>query len=524
MNLLEMSFIASILIIVTMLLRSLFLNHLPKITFLALWGIILLRLLVPFSFDTAFSLNTFLLQHFPRAYSVLEIMSPDVGEREMDSQLSGNVQGISFVAEGDTDLQGAATANVLTPELGFQNIELVRNLESFLELVVINGFVVIWLVGAGLCAIFFILSYLHAYQKIRCAVPIENEFLNDWKEKQRLRRPLQILMSDRITTPLTIGIFKPKIILSKNINLQDEAKLAYILAHEFYHIKRFDGLWKLLAMGATCLHWFNPLVWIAFVLANRDLEITCDAWVVKQFGKHTKKTYAHTLISMVESQNEFSPFYSNFARHAVKERLESIMKGKKTTVFGMSMTILIVSVLTINAFAISVTDDGGTIENETEIEELPVYEWNPEAIYASLVEVNIGDITFKIGDFDLFGGSREQAFFAGTEDWLDRIRHSNDFLTAEEAAIIVASVFDEVFNVNIDGTLFDIFLRPHNLNIGEENNRVMWSGFIAVPDYLDDRNWMEYQLSHFKIFADTGEIEVVSYSREGRFYPSDWLD
>jgi len=477
MNLLEMSFAASILIVVIIIFRALLLNHLPKLTFPILWGIVLLRLLFPFAFDTEFSLNAFLLPPIIREIqplvdeaSVVEILPTNSENNIINSQLPSHSQGVSIEGETNANLQDVEATNVL---------------ETALDFVMINWIVLAWIVGVVLCAIFFGLDYWKSYQKIKYAIPVESEFFDHWKKEQGLKRSLQILLSSRIMTPLAIGIFKPKIVLPAGMDFQDKSKLQYILAHEFCHIKRLDALWKLLAVGVACLHWFNPLIWIAFVLANRDLEISCDAWVVKKFGKHTKKTYAYALISMVEYQNKFTPFYSNFARHAIKERLESIMNGKKATCFSVGIAILFICVLTVNAFAMPIT------EAETET--------------GTIIEVSIEGMTFKVGDISL--GERD-FLMIGYDPFPE------ESLSAEEASTLLAHAIYEDFDISVDGAIFDIFPRIIYLDDRDESMRMAWSGFIR-SDHLIDNGNMRDALFNFDICVTTGEILTILHNYDG---------
>jgi len=210
-----------------------------------------------------------------------------------------------------------------------------------------------WAIGVSLFAVFFIFNYWKSYQKISCAIPIENNVLGKWKSEHQLRRSIQILTSDQITTPLTVGILKPKIIIPAKTDFSQELNLQYMLEHEFYHIKRWDVFWKILTIAIACFHWFNPFVWVMCVLANRDLEISCDGWVMRKFGNNERKKYAYMLIEMAEQRGEFAPFYSAFAKHVVEERIESIMKTKKTTWICVSVATLLIGLLTLNAFATS---------------------------------------------------------------------------------------------------------------------------------------------------------------------------
>ena len=102
----------------------------------------------------------------------------------------------------------------------------------------------------------------------------------------------------RISSPLTFGVLRPVILVPKKTDWTDETALRYVLEHEFVHIQRFDVLSKLLLIAAVCVHRFNPLVWVMYVLANRDLELSCDETVLRRFGGDIRAAYARVLIRM----------------------------------------------------------------------------------------------------------------------------------------------------------------------------------------------------------------------------------
>lgn len=102
----------------------------------------------------------------------------------------------------------------------------------------------------------------------------------------------------RISSPLTFGVLRPVILVPKKTDWTDETALRYVLEHEFVHIQRFDVLSKLLLIAAVCVHRFNPLVWVMYVLANRDLELSCDETVLRRFGGDVRAAYARVLIRM----------------------------------------------------------------------------------------------------------------------------------------------------------------------------------------------------------------------------------
>ncbi|MCL2190340.1 MAG: M56 family metallopeptidase, partial [Defluviitaleaceae bacterium] len=202
-----------------------------------------------------------------------------------------------------------------------------------------------WVVGMIGLALFFLITHYRHRKEYKAAFPVKNDYVNKWLQAQKLRRSVRIRYTDRIKAPMTYGLWKPVILFPVNTNWQDEAQLSYVLTHELTHIKRFDILTKWLLAVALCVHWFNPLVWAMYILANRDIEFACDETVVWTFGETSKSAYADTLIGLEERRSGFSPLYNNFAKNAIKERIEVIMKLKKRSIFGAMVAIMIVALM-----------------------------------------------------------------------------------------------------------------------------------------------------------------------------------
>ena len=118
------------------------------------------------------------------------------------------------------------------------------------------------------------------------------------------------------------------------------------------HIRRFDSITKLVLIATLCVHWFNPLVWVMYILVNRDIELSCDEAVVHLFGENTRAAYARTLISMEETRSCFAPLCSNFSKNAIEERITAIMKIKKASIFSLVLALALVCGVT-TAFATS---------------------------------------------------------------------------------------------------------------------------------------------------------------------------
>ena len=309
MSILQISISAGILILVIAFVRIFAINRLPKMVFITLWGIAATRLIVPFSIplksgisDLFYSINGF----FPQTSTM--------STRAMPGEQDSYTYSLFY--------QGSITRDP-------------PNMEPMLW---------IWAIGAAILAIFFTASYYKCSKEIKTALPIRgNAAIDKWLRGQNIKRTLNILVSDRITTPLAYGLLKPRIILPKTLDFSNELQMRYILAHEFVHIKRFDTLWKLVLIVVLCCHWFNPAVWLLFVLMNRDLEIACDEKVIRCFGEKVKSAYALSLINMAEHRASFTPLYSSFSKNATEERIVSIMKFRKTSMISMALALLLIA-------------------------------------------------------------------------------------------------------------------------------------------------------------------------------------
>lgn len=171
-------------------------------------------------------------------------------------------------------------------------------------------------------------------------------------DKYALRRTVRMRQSGRTVTPLTYGILRPMILLPETTDWSDGEQLAFVIAHEYVHIRRFDGLGKLLLTAAACVHWFNPLSWVMVVLANRDMEMSCDEAVVRSQGDDARSAYALALIGMEEKKRALSPIVNHFSKNAIEERIIAIMKIKHRSIWSAVLALAVV-LGTVTAFATS---------------------------------------------------------------------------------------------------------------------------------------------------------------------------
>ena len=316
MSLFQMSVAGGVLILFIVLIRALAIHRLPKTTFLALWMIAALRLLLPFSIPLTFNIHI-----------GLDVFSDVVQELP-----SGN---IASTLPGDSPPSYDIGTAVPSPATEH-----------------ISTFEILWLVGVLLLAIYFSISYFRSMRKFRMSIPDNTPYIQNWLAAHQISRPLAVRSSDLISSPLTYGILRPVILLPKQLDRNDPVALKYVLTHEYVHIRRFDAITKILFAAVLCIHWFNPFVWVMYVLANRDMELSCDAWVIRMMGAKNRSSYALMLINMEERRNGMSALYSHFGKTAISERIEAIMKFKKTSILACAFALVLVVGAT-TAFATS---------------------------------------------------------------------------------------------------------------------------------------------------------------------------
>ena len=315
MSLLRMSFAGTVMILVVTVIRALTIYKVPKKTFMVLWGIILARLLIPFSIPSALSVYSLFGKKEPAIDSI--------GGTTVTNPLP-------IIQAGQMPASSNHTVNSTS----------------------VSSWVIIWIMGALICALVFSITYWKCYREFQTSLPVDNDFTRNWLNNHQIKRRISIRQSPLISTPLTFGIFHPVILMPKTTDWTNEKVLQYVLAHEFVHIRRLDTIMKLLLIAALCVHWFNPFVWMMYILASRDMELSGDEAVLHLFGEHEKSAYARTLISMEETRSGFTPLCNNFSKNALEERMTAIMKTKKSTIFSIALAAFIV-VGTTTTFATS---------------------------------------------------------------------------------------------------------------------------------------------------------------------------
>ena len=365
MNILQMSLSGAVLILAVVVLRTLAMKRLPKDTFLILWGIVLLRLTVPYSVPSELSVYSWIEKNMNGRFNDISVIKQPVDNHGIDSM------GINIGMNNMNDNS--------TQESPAQNHALDKNDTSVVKKPDHNSrrFVssslicmVVWCVGMLSCMIYFTVLYLRCRFEFQTALPVENPFAQHWLAEHPHRCPA-IRQSDKISTPLTFGIWRPVILMPKNTDWENTQQLEYILMHEYIHICRYDVLSKLLATYALCVHWFNPFVWIMYILFNRDVEISCDEHVVRCFGENAKSVYAKILIQMEAQRSNIrtylplgSGFLFKIGDNAMEERITAIMKIKKKS---LSASVLAAGFI-LSMTAVFATSAAGKTAAEDEVQ------------------------------------------------------------------------------------------------------------------------------------------------------------
>lgn len=290
---------AAVAVIFILLIRKIFREKLLAKVFVMLWLAVIIRLLMPFEI-----------------FSSMSIYAP---EKSFNAEISSE------------KIFGAEKSDVFFDDENYFNDE-----TEVLKIKTDEFLIFIWGTGAFFTAAFFISKHFAAIKKLK-----ENSVLCDDLARIYKIEKTRFYVSKSLISPLSFGIFKPTIIIPENLS---EKELSLVILHEQIHIKDRDVLLKLLAEIALFLNWFNPLVWIAVKIFDRDIERYCDERVLKILGKEKASFYTNTLLDFAERESISISFFS---AASLEERVISIMniKNKRKNLIGTIFILLAVIIL-----------------------------------------------------------------------------------------------------------------------------------------------------------------------------------
>ena len=293
LKIINMSISASWLVLAVLILRFV-LKKAPKWINVLLWGIVAIRLICPFSFESPLSL-------IPSA----ETIPLNIG---MDSTPTIN-SGIS------------AINNAVNPIISQSNTPMAGASVNLLQ-ITIGIYEYIWIFGMIALALYTAISYWRLCRKVDTAVRYKDN----------------IFQSENVSFPFVLGIIKPRIYLPFKMNGQ---YLEHVVAHEQAHICRKDHWWKPLGFLLLMIHWFNPLMWLAYVLLCRDIELACDEKVIKELGNEQRGDYTQALVACSINRRMIAACPLAFGEVSVKERVKSVMNYKKPAFWVIIISVIV---------------------------------------------------------------------------------------------------------------------------------------------------------------------------------------
>lgn len=308
MTFFSMQLRATILILIVVLIRWIFLYKLPKKVFLILWTFVIARLAIPYFFNISVKFSFPIIEKLWFTW-------------------------LHFVDR--------------TPNTTVSDVATMRTYSIPIYLYYI------WLIGSICLAVYFISGNIRGRRVYRFAYPIKEKAIMQWLKKNKIKRNIRILQCTDLSSALTYGFIHPVILLPSNINYAETERLNFVLSHELEHIKHFDILWKWIVTFTLCLFWYNPMLWVMYILFSRDIELHCDECVLKKYGinKKNKRKYAMALLDLVEEKKGMLPISSYFSKNATEERILSIMHNRYASALSIGIALLGITVLVLLSFA-----------------------------------------------------------------------------------------------------------------------------------------------------------------------------
>ena len=293
LKIINMSISASWLIFAVLILR-LVLKKAPKWVNVLLWGIVAIRLICPFSFESALSL----------------IPSAETFPKKIISGPSFDVQsGITPVDNRINDYLG---------DRYFEGVTVPANNGNTIMTIL----TIVWTIGILLLVAYTVISYWRLHREIDTAVRYKDN----------------IFQSENVSSPFVLGLIKPRIYLPFKLDGQD---MEHVVAHEQAHIRRKDHWWKPLGFLLLTIHWFNPLMWLAYVLLCRDIELACDEKVIKGLSNEQRADYTQALVACSVNRRMIAACPLTFGEVGVKERVKSVMNYKKPAFWVIIIAVII---------------------------------------------------------------------------------------------------------------------------------------------------------------------------------------
>lgn len=454
LKLFNMSITAGWIVLAVVLLR-LFLKKAPKWISCLLWVLVGLRLVLPFSFESILSL-------IPSAETVPQEI--------FYAQKPTIHSGVPFV----NSTVNPVISESLAPEVGtsVNPIQIVIFIAS-----------IAWCIGVAGMVIYALASFLRLKHKVRFSAPLREN----------------IYICDDISTPFILGVIKPKIYLPSALG---EKEAEYVIAHEKSHLKRLDHLWKPLGFLLLTVYWFNPLLWLGYILLCRDIELACDERVIKDMGAEEKKAYSSALLDCSIPRRMISACPLAFGEVGVKNRIKSILSYKKPGFWIIVVSLVACAIAAVCLLTDPKSDPAPKDVDLSDIADLNIGTDIPLIIYAD------DDVMYFSGSFGLL------IFDYHSMTVLDRVSYEilpDDYgFTSTWATSEGEAVYFERFN------------EPPTLKYNVKNKKLLPCDGADPSQHFDREHLTDEQKAFLNVFYINGE-NVVNTDR-GFYYlrADDW--
>ena len=462
LSILNRSITASWLILAVLLIRFL-LKKAPKSFNGLLWLLVGVRLMVPITFESIFSL-------IPSANTI-----PD----DVITSSKPIIQsGIEIVD------------NTVNPILSNETIIIASQKMDFMEvLIFIAG--IVWIIGVLSMLIYSVVSYIKLQRQVQASLHFKDN----------------VYFCDDISTAFILGVIHPKIYIPSMIQME---YLNAIVAHENAHLKRKDHIWKIVGYIVLSIHWFNPVVWIAYIMFGRDIELACDELVTLKMEEESKKEYCKALVSFNIQNRLLLVCPLAFGEIGVKERIKQLINYKKPT-FWIIVVACVLCVVTVvgfmsNPYGVKITeierlrgdystllDDVNDIEIANEYSSYSIFfESEKESIVELLKEVKLSSKTISYSE-----SGREQSYSIKLND--QKVIYFNEdysLLWVDDG--VFASDSYKVKNKNVVSKIFEPLTNEKNTvanktqnyidcivgDVDESGNVTVSSSYFPYKDYV----------------------------------------
>jgi len=343
LKIINMSITASWLVVAVVLLR-LVLKKAPKVVSLILWALVGIRLILPISLESVFSLVPS-AQTFPSDFATSTTPSINSGIPTLDTNINTIItqSPLPSIPNGSQISTPGASPTVPGASPTVPGASPTVPEASPMETIVYIASIV-WAAGVAIMLLYALVSYIRLRLRVREAVRTEGN----------------VMVCDHIASPFILGIIRPKIYIPSSTDIKD---VYYVLAHENAHLKRRDHFWKPLGFLLLSVYWFNPVLWVAYVLLCRDIELACDEKVIKELGIEAKKPYSTALVNCSVSHRAITVCPLAFGEVGVKRRVKNVLNYKKPAFWIIIVAIIACVVVTLCFLTNPTSDDNTTTTN-----------------------------------------------------------------------------------------------------------------------------------------------------------------